>query len=306
MITFCTARTSLLAAVLLLSAGCSREQQDWRSAEGADTSEAFAHFLEQHPTSELANQARLRIAQLGEESDWHRTDGIATIEAYRQFLAQHPNGKWAEEARIRIEGFSLGSAPRTAQAPANVGAKRTGVNALQLATGVANPLPAATPAPAARGPGSPECPDGRGDASGAAAPPLRTATRRLASATGYGVQLGAFGSQAGADREWQRLQGRFGSQLGGPRPAHRGRQCRRWRAALSATGPGERRGAGARPVRCAEGTVAGLRTRHPALIALRKGPSVFTDGPRPSEALTAALGSKVTIRVTRHARPDQR
>jgi len=38
------------------------------------------------------------------------------------------------------------------------------------------------------------------------------------AAGGYGVQLGAFGSQASADREWQRLQGRFGSQLGGLAP----------------------------------------------------------------------------------------
>jgi cell division protein FtsN len=213
MITFCTARTTLFAAVLLLSAGCSREQQDWRSAEGADTSEAFAHFLEQHPTSELANQARLRIAQLGEESDWHRTDGIATIEAYRQFLAQHPNGKWAEEARIRIEGFSLGSAPRTAQAPANVGAKRTGVNALQLATGVANPAPA----PAAPGALRAELVEGT-QAVPAAPPPQEPPPAGAAAATGYGVQLGAFGTQASADREWQRLQGRFGSQLGGLAP----------------------------------------------------------------------------------------
>jgi cell division septation protein DedD len=191
MITFCTARTTLLAAVLLLSAGCSREQQDWRSAEGADTSEAFAHFLEQHPTSELANQARLRIAQLGEESDWHRTDGIATIEAYRQFLAQHPNGKWAEEARIRIEGFSLGSAPRTAQAPANVGAKRTGVNALQLATGVPNPPPPPAAPDALRAQmvvGTQAVP--------AAPPPQEPLPAAAAAATGYGVQLGAFGTQA--------------------------------------------------------------------------------------------------------------
>jgi cell division septation protein DedD len=34
----------------------------------------------------------------------------------------------------------------------------------------------------------------------------------------YGVQLGAFGSEASADREWQRLQGRFGAQLGGLSP----------------------------------------------------------------------------------------
>jgi cell division protein FtsN len=34
----------------------------------------------------------------------------------------------------------------------------------------------------------------------------------------YGVQLGAFGSEASADREWRRLQGRFGAQLGGLSP----------------------------------------------------------------------------------------
>ena len=275
MITFCTARTTLLAAVLLLSAGCSREQQDWRSAEGADTSEAFAHFLEQHPTSELANQARLRIAQLGEESDWRRTDGIATIEAYRQFLAQHPNGKWAEEARIRIEGFSLGSAPRTAQAPANVGAKRTGVNALQLATGVANP----PPPPAA--PDVLRAPDGRGDASGASGTAAAgTATRRCS---------GCHGLWRAARRVWHPGECRSGVATaagslritaGGPRSTHRRRQCRRWRAALSAAGPGEWRGAGAGPVRCAEGTIAGLRTRHPALISLRKEAVGFHRRPR--------------------------
>ena len=32
------------------------------------------------------------------------------------------------------------------------------------------------------------------------------------------MQLGAFGSEASADREWQRLQGRFGAQLGGLSP----------------------------------------------------------------------------------------
>jgi len=35
---------------------------------------------------------------------------------------------------------------------------------------------------------------------------------------GYGVQLGAFGSEASADREWHRLQGRFGAELGNLSP----------------------------------------------------------------------------------------
>ena len=40
----------------------------------------------------------------------------------------------------------------------------------------------------------------------------------MASGSAYGVQLGAFGSQASADREWRRLKGRFGAQLGGLSP----------------------------------------------------------------------------------------
>jgi len=249
MITVCAARTTLLAALLLLAAGCSREQQDWRSAEAAGTTEAFAHFAEQHPASELTNQARLRIAQLGEESDWRRTDGIATMDAYRQFLAQHPNGKWAEEARIRIEGFSLGSAPHTAQARENVGAKRTGVNALLLATGVANPASVPPPAPAPTAPAALPAQMTAAVPGAQAAPAQEDGPVSAEAAGGYGVQLGAFGSQASADREWQRLQGRFGSQLGGLAP--------RIVIASASTGGGQlyrlqsRRAGRPRRVRCA-------------------------------------------------------
>jgi hypothetical protein len=221
MITFCAARASLPALLLVLLAGCSsREQQDWHSAEAANTQEAYARFLGQHADSELARQAQQRIAQLQEERDWQRTDGIGTLEAYRQFLATHPRGTWAEQARIRIEGFSLGSAPRTAQAPSNPSAGRTGVNALLLATGAA----------ASASSGAPPPPGGTAPGTAVAAPLLSAAPESAAAAAEparaipvaneavYGVQLGAFGSQASADREWQRLQGRFSAQLGGLAP----------------------------------------------------------------------------------------
>jgi cell division protein FtsN len=53
------------------------------------------------------------------------------------------------------------------------------------------------------------------------AEPVPARDRSTAAGTGgksYGVQLGAFGSEASADREWRRLQGRFGAQLGGLSP----------------------------------------------------------------------------------------
>jgi len=56
------------------------------------------------------------------------------------------------------------------------------------------------------------------DAKPAAAQLLRAEPVARAPANAYGVQLGAFGSEASADREWRRLQGRFGAQLGGLSP----------------------------------------------------------------------------------------
>ena len=59
MVTF---QAGIVALIALLGAlcACSREQQDWRSAESADTSEGWARFIEQHPDSELAARPRER------------------------------------------------------------------------------------------------------------------------------------------------------------------------------------------------------------------------------------------------------
>jgi hypothetical protein len=229
MVTFQAGRIALLAVLVGLAAACSREQQDWRAAEGADTSEAWQRFLEQHPESELVPKARARIAQIAEQRDWERADHAGTIVAYRGFLAQHPTGRWSEEARIRIEAFSLGSAPRTPPpTPEEVAAAQAnqGVRALHLATapsGAAAPTPAAVPDSAVPDAATPARSAGATAAPGEAAQPAPAAAdHRLDTsglpASGYGVQLGAFGSEAGADREWQRLQGRFGAELGGLSP----------------------------------------------------------------------------------------
>ncbi len=223
------ARAALLAALALLAAACSREQQDWHAAESAGTSEAYGVFIEQHPDSELTRQAHARIAQVAEDRDWQRASAVATLTAYQQFLAQHPSGHWAETARIRIEGFALGSAPRiAAQPPGEASALQgtSGVRLMQLAAASAavhdqqqasdaGSLPTdATTVP-------PEV------AQTAARLRLAVATQTpspatnavtTASAGNYSVQLGAFGSEATAGAEWDRLQSRFGAQLGGLEP----------------------------------------------------------------------------------------
>jgi cell division septation protein DedD len=214
MITFRPGRVALIALVAAACAACSREQQDWRSAEAADTSEAYGRFLEQHADSELASQARARLAQLAEQRDWQHANSVAKLDAYREFLAHHPSGRWSEEARIRIEGFSLGSAPRIEpQTPAQAAVAPAGVRALQLATA---PPREPLPEPAAQAPPA----SARAEPGEAARPMAIEVGDPPANPSpgSYGVQLGAFGSEASADREWQRLQGRFGAQLGGLSP----------------------------------------------------------------------------------------
>jgi hypothetical protein len=256
MVTFQAGRVVLLALIAGMAAACSREQQDWRSAESADTPEAWQRFLEQHPDSELVNEARNRIVQLEVHRDFQYADHVRTVEAYREFLAHHPSGMWSERARIRIESFSLGSAPRiappTPEELASFG--DSGVRALHLATAtvpLAEPVsaPAATPAPAYASADAPPiqpaalplaAPDSTAAAPAATAPAdaapadaarpeggtgravpgeaAEAAADAVATQTRYGIQLGAFGSEASADREWRRLQVRFGAELGSLSP----------------------------------------------------------------------------------------
>jgi cell division septation protein DedD len=203
-----------------LVAGCSRERIDWKSAEAADTQESYNHFLERHPDSALATQARARLAQLAEDKDWQRASAADTADAYKQFLAQHPSGKWAEEARIRVENFSLDSNPSPVATP----------DASATASSVASTAPAQrTPssASAAAGPGESAqraAPAARNDNAATRAapppgPPSKPApvaqTSPATSSDGYGIQLGAFSTQAAALSEWKRLQTAHDAELHG-------------------------------------------------------------------------------------------
>lgn len=201
------ARSAVIAAfALVLVCGCSREQQDWRSAESTDTVEAYDQFIQKHPESELTTQARARVAQLGEERDWQRAGSADNVEAYRQFLADHPNGKWAQEARIRIENFSLSE-------QAGVVAPSKGAPASAVSTGSAGAGAQQVPgsaAPAAVQPPSAGAPLKGSSAAGP--PPAKP--QGLPQSSGYAVQLGAFKNEAGAQAEWQALKARYGTDLG--------------------------------------------------------------------------------------------
>lgn len=247
MITVRAGSGAIGVCLLLLAAGCSREQQDWRSAESADTIEGYGQFIQRHPESELATQARTRVAQLGEDRDWQHAGSADTVDAYRDFIAQHPNGKWAQEAHIRIENFSLGeqagtdagskvssgSGPGTGRV-SGAASLATGSTATASVAGAPNvsaapsataPNPSANLPPSgarsfglaspgeAASPPAPAIPHGSTD-SGLAVSPAPT-TPTAAKPTAFGIQLGAFSTAAGANTEWHLLTSRFALDLRG-------------------------------------------------------------------------------------------
>jgi hypothetical protein len=204
---------SALAIVLLMS-GCSREQQDWRAAEAADSIQSYSLFIQHHPESELTTQARTRIAQLGEDRDWQHASSADTADAYREFLEQHPNGKWAQEARIRLENFSLGAQPSVA-AGAGGGAHAAGGGSAGAAVRQGAP---AVSAPVGASASSGASVSGAASASGAAQSAAATPIALTAPPPpqgAFGIQLGAFSSEAGATTQWQTLSARFGPELQG-------------------------------------------------------------------------------------------
>jgi cell division septation protein DedD len=191
-----------LCAVLLVLAGCSRQQSDWQKTREANTADAYEQFLKKYPSGEFTAQAQARVKELYEERDWQKARDADTPEAYQAFLKQYPEGKWTEEARIRVENFTLAQAPSGGAAGAAPGA--------DSAEKPGPPAPASgakqTPEPAARAAVTPP--------SNAAAAP-KAGAKAPSTAGSYGVQLGAF--KAGPDaahKRWAHLQKEYPALLG--------------------------------------------------------------------------------------------
>lgn len=200
-----TKRVVLMAIGVCLTlaiAACSRVSDDWRSAQAADTTEAYQHFLQQHADSEFGTQAQERIKQLAEDRDWQQASTLDTRDAYEQFVGQHADGKWAQEARVRIENFQLAAgAPTTAGAASAPGA--------DAATPAASaPAPAAKPAQAKPAQAKPA----------AGKPTKPVVAKESAKASGHYAQLGAFSSEANAESEWHRVSAKWPKLLGALKP----------------------------------------------------------------------------------------
>lgn len=246
MLTFRAGKVAALVVCLSAVAACSREQQDWRSAEAEDTVESYAQFLKRHPDSELTTAARARVEQLSEDREWQQAGRTDTADAYQQFLARHPNGKWTQEARIRIQSFALSGLAAQDNSAAAVGPAVAGTSATAVTTSTVpapgEPAGTSGAAPLATLPNSAQASPGEpAQVATPTSPALSTAyvsIPRVPNAqrtddssargswgdgaangvSGYAIQLGAFTSESAADSAWQQLTARFGTELQGLAP----------------------------------------------------------------------------------------
>lgn len=230
----------LLLAITLVCAGCSREKEDWKTAQAADSADAYQEFMRQHPDSEMGVQAQARIRQLSEDRDWQQAAAADTKDAYEQFVAQHADSKWAQEARVRIENINLsgpgaagtaGQPADTAPVVTNVGGGKPGSPNLQIVTPAPGKPAAAAKPQAAQGAALTQP-----AASTAAKPAAKPATS--AGAGSRFIQLGAFSSRERAEALWKTLDGKYASTLKGVTPNYDtissgGRKLHRLRGSVS-------------------------------------------------------------------------
>ena len=213
----------VLSLCCALLAGCSREADDWRAAQSADTTAAYEQFTREHPASARTPEAAARVAQLAEDEDWRRAQEEDSLAAYQNFVSRHPDSHWAQEARVRIETITLASA--SARDPA--AGTRLGGDAPNSATtpGPTTPSPAGDlPAAATAGPHPATVPTPVKPARPPEPQRPASANTSVASASAsaapvtYGVQLGAFASESAARARWDGLVGQSMAALKGRSP----------------------------------------------------------------------------------------
>lgn len=172
-----TSRSICLLATLLL-VGCSSTQSDWEQARTRDTVAAYRTFLDKHPNTAQAVQARNRIQALQDEQAWAQARQAHTDEAFEAYLRQQPSGMHIAEAQGLI-GAS----------------ERSAAWILASSAGTTEALESFLE----------KYPRGR---------EAKQAKAELALISGYRVQLASFRSEKQAEKTRDLLQGKYGDVLG--------------------------------------------------------------------------------------------
>lgn len=93
-----------LLLLSLVAASCGggaavANQQAWSQAAQEDTCEAYQAFLNEHPRSKEATEARSRHLTACDQEEWTKATTANTQAAYQAYMSQHTGGAHAAEAR---------------------------------------------------------------------------------------------------------------------------------------------------------------------------------------------------------------
>ncbi|MCU4137430.1 MAG: hypothetical protein MW689_001001 [Thermodesulfobacteria bacterium] len=83
---------------MVVLVGCATPKKNWEKAQRLNTIEAYQEFLQKHPNSEFAYEAKRKIEELA----WERTKEQNTIEAYQEFIDKYPQSEFIREAKIGL------------------------------------------------------------------------------------------------------------------------------------------------------------------------------------------------------------
>jgi SPOR domain len=212
------ARYPLFASLLLvlLLAGCSRQEADWGKAQRADTIAAYQQYLDDYPQGMHGKDAQARLTALVDEREWQRAIRLNTPEAYQVYLGGHPDGAHAADARARISDFVLARTP--------TGAEETDDSespALPPPPLEAEPPPAAAPRPVVAPPAAvvvppaPVKPVPTRPVPGVQRGPSGTLAAIAGPVGDHRIQLGAFSAgETATRRAWSSLKAKHAATLG--------------------------------------------------------------------------------------------
>ena len=91
----------MILATLLL-AGCDTPEHDWTRAKAVNTMAAYRSFVDAHPESDHAENARARLRALQDEFDWASAQWTNTDGAFKNYLQSDPGGRHVQEAQAQV------------------------------------------------------------------------------------------------------------------------------------------------------------------------------------------------------------
>ncbi len=207
---------SLMVIAAALGA-CSNPEGDFRTAEQTNTEAAWQEFLNQHPDSALAGQARLRLDDLREQQDWAKAQQAESPEALRAYLQAHPMGPNADAALEQLlnleRQFIWQTATRSATREAFENFLLQYPDAPEAAE-ARERIAALAPAAPARS-GSSQAVAAKGTAVHSKTPASPSAAAPKASTGKTRLQFGAFSTRERALQQRKLLESKFGQLLPG-------------------------------------------------------------------------------------------